>query len=396
VHTAVSVPPTTRGEGHVRSFGILSTFPPTSCGIATFSAALAAGLIAAGASVDVVRRGESPDVEDVLVVGSLVDGSLRERVAALDALNRDDVVIVQHEYGLYDGPDGESIVDLIAAIEVPIVVVAHTVLSRPSTNQRLVLERVCAAADAVVVMTETAQTRLIAGYAVDRSKVSLIPHGAATPAARPTARPRPISGPARLLTWGLLGPGKGIEWAIDAMSELSDLHPRPEYVVAGATHPKVRQHQGEAYREMLLDRAATSVSAGHITFDDGYRDLESLTDLIHSADLVVLPYDSRDQVTSGVLVDAVAAGRPVVSTAFPHAVELLASGAGIVVPQRDPVALGLAIRSVLTDSGLAASMAAEARRLAPGLSWPAVARRYMHLGDRVIAVRRAARQSVTS
>lgn len=390
--TAVSGPTADAGEGHVRSFGILSTFPPTSCGIATFSAALAAGLIADGASVDVVRPGPSPEIEDVLVVGSLVDGSFAQRAAALEALNRDEVVIVQHEYGLYDGLDGESIVELIAAIEVPVVVVAHTVLSEPSINQRRVLEQVCAAADAVVVMTETAQLRLLAGYSVDHAKVSLIPHGAATPSAGPTTRQRPAGGRPRLLTWGLLGPGKGIEWAIDALSALSDLHPHPEYVVAGATHPKVREHQGEEYREMLVDRAAASGSAAQITFDDAYRDLESLTDLIQSADLVVLPYDSKDQVTSGVLVDAVAAGRPVISTAFPHAVELLASGAGIVVPQRDPVALGNAIRAVLTDPELAASMAAEARRLAPGLSWSAVARRYAGLAGRLVA----AQQSVAS
>jgi len=234
---------------------------------------------------------------------------------------------------------------------------------------------------------------LLAGYGVDRSKVSLIPHGAATPpATKPVlSQHDERSGkvrPARLLTWGLLGPGKGIEWAIDALSELSDLVPHPEYVIAGATHPKVRASHGETYREMLVGRAARSSAAAHVTFDDTYRDLESLTDLITSADLVVLPYDSRDQVTSGVLVDAVAAGRPVVSTAFPHAVELLASGAGIVVPQRDPVALGQAIRSVVTDPLLAASMAAEARRLAPSLSWSAVARRYLSLGDSLIAQRR--------
>ena len=168
----------------------------------------------------------------------------------------------------------------------------------------------------------------------------LIPHGAATPGAEPAGGDRrPTADPHGLLTWGLLGPGKGIEWAIDALSMLSDLRPAPEYVIAGATHPKVRERHGEAYRDMLVDRAATAGVAGHVVFDDTYRDLESLTELIQSADLVVLPYDSRDQVTSGVLVDAVAAGRPVVSTAFPHAVELLASGAGIVVPQRDPEAL---------------------------------------------------------
>ncbi len=396
MHTAVTVPPVTPGEGQVRSFGILSTFPPTSCGIATFAAALSAGLIATGASVDVVRVGPPPELEDVLVVGSLDGRTSPHRSAAIDALNADDVVIVQHEYGLYDGADGESIIELMAAIDVPIVVVAHTVLSHPTANQRRVLERVCAAADAVVVMTETARTRLFEGFDVDHAKVTLIPHGATTPPATPmdtpTADRRQPGDPARLLTWGLLGPGKGIEWAIDAMSEFSDLDPHPEYVIAGSTHPKVRERQGESYREMLVDRAARSASAAHVTFDDTYRDLASLTRLIQSADLVVLPYDSRDQVTSGVLVDAVAAGRPVVATAFPHAVELLASGAGIVVPQRDPVALGQAIRTVLTQPRLAASMAAEARRLAPGLSWPAVARRYCVLANQVVA----SRESVTT
>ena len=387
MRTAVSVPPITVGAVDVRSFGILSTFPPTSCGIATFSAALAAGLIADGSSVDVIRCGLPPDVEDVLVVASLADGPRSGRSASIDALNSTDVVIVQHEYGLYDGPDGESLLELIDAIDAPIVVVAHTVLSEPTPNQQLVLERVCAAADAVVVMTETAKVRLFTGFDVDRRKVSVIPHGAGTPSAARTSDEREVGGTPRVLTWGLLGPGKGIEWAIEALAELGDLDPRPEYVVAGATHPKVRERHGEAYREMLVERAATSTATAHVSFDDTYRDLTSLTELIESADVVVLPYDSREQVTSGVLVDAVAAGRPVVSTAFPHAIELLASGAGIVVPQRDPVALGRAIRSVLTDPRLAASMAAEARRLAPELAWSAVARRYARLADRVVASR---------
>ena len=184
-----------------------------------------------------------------------------------------------------------------------------------------------------------------------------------------------------MLTWGLLGPGKGIEWAIDAMGLLGDLSPAPRYLIAGATHPKVVARSGERYRTMLQERAAWSSAAGNVSFDAAYRDLAALNTLIRSADVVVLPYDSRDQVTSGVLVDAVAAGRPVVSTAFPHAVELLASGAGLVVPQRDPRALAGAIRAVLTEPGLADAMAAEARRLAPGLSWTAVASRYALLAQ---------------
>jgi len=386
VHTPSRVSSGPADRAAAPSFGILSTFPPTSCGIATFSAALAAGLIGAGASVDVVRCGSTPEVEDVLVVGSLTDPDDADHRRAIDALNRNDLVIVQHEYGLYDGVDGESIIDLVTSIDAPVVVVAHTVLTEPTENQQRILEQVCRSADAVVVMTRTAHARLLAGYDIDGSKVHVIPHGAATPLAAPSASQRRAGTPKRLLTWGLLGPGKGIEWAIDAMDELRDVDPLPEYVVAGATHPKVRERHGEAYRQMLVSRAASSVV--DVTFDDTYRDLMSLTELIQSADLVVLPYDSRDQVTSGVLVDAVAAGRPVVSTAFPHAVELLGTGAGIVVPQRDPVALGRAIRSVLTDPALASSMEAEARRLAPGLAWSAVAQLYAELADVIVASRR--------
>ena len=387
MHTVAAIQPAEQGEEAVRSVGILSTFPPTSCGIATFSAALAAGLIADGASVDVVRCGASPQVEDALVLAAL-DDDPASRSAVVDVLNDTDVVIVQHEYGLYDGPDGDSLLTLIAAVDAPTVVVAHTVVTSPTANQRFVLEQVCAEAEAVVVMTDTARTRLCTGFDVDPVKVLVIPHGAATPAANPVIERHRAGAPPRLLTWGLLGPGKGIEWAIDAMALLEDVDPRPEYLVAGATHPKVREHSGEAYREMLVDRAAASASSEHVRFDDTYRDLASLTELIGSADLVVLPYDSQDQVTSGVLVDAVAAGRPVVSTAFPHAVELLSTGAGIVVPQQDPVALGTAIRSILTTPGLLTSMATEARRLAPGLAWSAVARRYIRLGNRLLAQRR--------
>ena len=395
--TITPVPHGPRSTSSVRSFGMLSTFPPTPCGIATFAAALSAGLIANGATVDVVRCGDAQMLEDPLVVAALGDGSRARRALCVDALNATDVAIVQHEYGIYDGPDGNDVLGLMEGLVVPVVLIAHTVVSAPSAGQRSVLERACALADTVVVMTVTARERLLAGFSVDADKVIVIPHGAATPPASTTigtlgsslvvssdSRTRRARRP-RLLTWGLLGPGKGIEWAIDAFALLDDLDPAPTYVIAGATHPKVRERTGEAYREMLIERAQRGGSCSRISFDDSYRDLESLTDLIRSADLVVLPYDSADQVTSGVLVDAVAAGRPVVSTSFPHAVELLASGAGIVVPQRDPAALAAAIRSVLDDPDRANAMAAEARRLAPELSWAAVAARYGAVGAGLVA-----------
>lgn len=383
--------PSPGGAADGRRLGMVSTFPPTECGIATFAAALCAGFIAAGGSVDVVRVGERPPIEDASVLACLPSDRASSRRAAVDVLNATDVAIIQHEYGIYAGADGSSIVDLVRALDVPSIVVAHTVVTDPTPGQRSVLARLCGAADAVVAMTETARERLTRIYGVAPAKISVIAHGAATPAVGGPADLRAVHGRPRLLTWGLLGPGKGVEWAIDALTRLADLSPAPEYVIAGATHPKVLARTGESYRRMLRRRTRTRGVESLVTFDGTYRPLPSLNSLIRSADVVVLPYDSRDQVTSGVLVDAVAAGRPVVSTAFPHAVELLASGAGIVVPQRDPRALADAIRVVLTEPGRATAMAAVARRLAPGLSWTAVAGRYTALADQLTGDRREAR-----
>jgi len=372
--------------GARRSYAVLSTYPPTPCGIATFSAALCAGLVARGVDVGVVRVAGSLAGSDDLVVARLDDSDPVPSPAAVDALHDADVVIVQHEYGLYAGPDGSSIVEVLGELDRPSIVVAHTVLREPTVNQRAVLEAVVGAADAVVVMTEAGRLRLCSGFDVDPGKVSVIAHGAAV---APSRRDVAGSSAGGLLTWGLLGPGKGIEWAIDALAMLDDVRPAVGYLIAGDTHPKVAAAHGEAYREMLQARAASAGVGRQVQFDAGYRGLPQLAGLIRESSVVVLPYDSPDQVTSGVLVDAVAAGRPVVATAFPHAVELLASGAGLVVPQRDPAALAGALRRVLTEPGLARTMAAEARRIAPALAWPAVAGRYAALGEQLLA-RRAA------
>jgi glycosyltransferase involved in cell wall biosynthesis len=369
---------------------VLSTFPPTACGLATFTAALTDALLATGAAVGIVRVADGAAPSDPRIIGELDNGVPTSVAEATRSLSRCDVAIVQHEYGLYGGPDGDEVVEILRGLTVPSIVVAHTVLLDPTDHQRAVLERVADAAGAMVVMTDAARQRLCHRFDIDESKVTTIAHGAAVPAPR-HRHVRPRRSPSRplLLSWGLLGRGKGIEWAIDAMAELQDLQPRPRYVVAGRTHPKVVAFEGEAYRKMLLKRTWVDQVAASVTFDDTYRDVSSLTQLIQDAAVVVLPYDSHDQVTSGVLVDAVAAGRPVVATAFPHAVELLSSGAGIVVPHRDPAALAGALRRVLTEPGLAAAMAAEAAHLAPSLGWPSVAGQYAALADRMLTRRGA-------
>ena len=377
---------TKQNFSYVPSFSILSTYAPTACGLATFSAALGHGLSLKGVDVRVVRIGDGTPSDSDAVVGELVNGSASSVAAAAELLNQSDVAIIQHEYGVYGGTDGDEVLEIMRNLDVPSIVIAHTVLKDPTPHQRSVLEEVMALADQVVVMSEVARACLCAGFAVDARKVSTIPHGAALPTAVALKRSgRPI-----ILTWGLLGPGKGVERVIDAMPLLKDLAQRPRYLIAGRTHPKVLATQGEAYREGLVEQAERLGVADSVFFDAAYRSPRQLTELMQSASVVVLPYDSKDQATSGVLVDSVASGRPVVATAFPHAVELLGSGAGAVVKHDDPAALAAALRRTLTDPRAAGTMASHARGLAPSMAWPVVANAYVTLAQQLVAARLAA------
>jgi glycosyltransferase involved in cell wall biosynthesis len=373
------------------SFGFLSTYPSTECGLATFTAALLAELRdrSSATRVGVVRVVDQPrrSTRDE-VVHHLVTGSPGGEAEAAAILNNFDVAVVQHEYGIYGGPDGNQILAILERLTVPVIVILHTVLVAPTPHQREVLERVVAMADAVVTMTPTARRRLFEGYKVDRDRVALIPHGA--PDNRSPERQAPAGSRPTILTWGLLGPGKGVEWAIDALVELRDLDPAPRYLVVGETHPKVVEREGETYRHSLMARA-DAAGVGHLVeFEGQYLDVKALNRVVAGADIVILPYDSLEQVTSGVLVEALAAGKPIIATGFPHAVELLGVGTGLVVPHRDAPAMAQALRRVLTEPGLAARMGAQAAALAPQLLWPAVAERYRNLAGELLDQRASA------
>ncbi len=375
-------------------WAVLSTYPPTPCGLATFSQALVTSLSGLGADVDVVRVLDDVQAETVPEVSHhLVNATPGTARATASALNGYDVVVVQHEFGIYGGADGEDVLAVLVRLRVPVITVLHTVLADPTPHQHQVLQSVVSASDVLVTMTRTARDRLVEGYDVDPDVVHLIPHGAAdalvtgsrlravdaaagsgVDGAHGTGERRP-----RILTWGLIGPGKGIEWGIDAVAGLGDLTPAPVYVVAGQTHPRVLERDGESYRRGLESRARDLGVSDDVVFVDHYLSAAHLHRLVRGADVVLLPYDSREQVTSGVLIEAVAAGKPVVSTRFPHAVELLDGGAGLLVDQGDPAAIAAALRQVLTEPGLASRMSNEAEALAPDLSWRAVAGRYLDL-----------------
>jgi glycosyltransferase involved in cell wall biosynthesis len=370
------------------SYALLSTYPPTQCGLATFAAALVAHLPRPGDQVAVVRALDEPAPRPANeVMHDLVAGSVASAAVAAEVLNSFDVVIVQHEYGIYGGADGQDVVSLLEALYVPTIVVLHTVLAKPTLRQRAILDAVIAAAGAVVTMTKTARSRLLDGYGTPAEKVFVIPHGAADN--RATASSPAVAGPT-VLTWGLLGPGKGIEHAIDALAMLRGRGLHADYQVAGQTHPRVLDRDGEAYRQALMARARDRDVADRVHFDARFLPAAALGRLIGGADIVLLPYDSLEQVTSGVLIEAVAAGKPVVSTCFPHAVELLGGGAGLLVGRQDPAGIARALQRVLTEPGLSARMSRCSADLAPDLLWPAVARSYRELASSLVAERAGA------
>ena len=374
-------------------YGFLSTYPPTRCGLATFTEALSDALVGradvAGTIVRVLDRpeprGQAHPGARSRVRTDLIAGDGLSTMRAAMALNACDVAIVQHEYGIYGGPDGDQVLDVLAAVKVPTIVVLHTVLISPTPHQREVLIDVCRQASLVVVMTTAARDNLAAHYAVDLARVHVIPHGVTHVALTESA---PHSG-RRILTWGLLSPGKGIEWGIRAIAELADLTPHVEYIVAGQTHPKVLAHAGESYRTMLQGIAGELGIESSVRIDGHYLGPKQLAALIASADVVLLPYDSHDQATSGVLAEAVAAGVPVVATRFPHAVDLLSGGAGTLVSHENPHAIAQAVRGILTEPGVADRMREAALRETNATTWTTVAGRYRSLTAGLLAARAA-------
>ena len=361
------------------SIAFVSTYPPTVCGLATYTESLL-GAIAGngvGSRLGVVDVGEDDRRVDArVVVHRHLAGSTRSLDRAAEVLNGHETVSIQHEFGIFAGPDGGEVLDLIEAITVPTAVTFHTVLDAPTRGQRAIVDRLALEADRLVVMSDTGSQRLTRRHGIDPDRIDVIPHGANTLFSGPSLAAGDRS---LVLTWGLIGPGKGLESAIRAFGDLVDLDPLPRYLIAGATHPNVKEHDGESYRETLFELIADLGLEHIVEFDDRYLDRVTLARLVRSADLVLLPYDSTEQVTSGVLAEAIAASKPVVATQFPHAVELLAGGAGVTTTHGDVCEMADAIRLVLTDHDARRAMGVRASRMADGWFWPSIGRRFSAL-----------------
>ena len=262
------------------------------------------------------------------------------------------MVCVQHEYGIYGGAAGTYLLKLLDRVKAPVVVTLHTVLEQPSPEQRSVIEGLVRRASRLVVMAEKGRQILRDVHGVADDRIAVVLHGVPDRPLGDGAKEKAqfgLSGHRVLLTFGLLSPNKGIETVIRAMPAIVAAHPDTLYVVLGATHPHLVAREGEAYRERLMALAEELGVSAHVRFVDGFVEQERLLDYIAAADIYVTPYLNEAQIVSGTLSYAVALGRPVVSTPYWHAVELLAEGRGLLVDFGDSAGFAERITSLLDD-----------------------------------------------
>ena len=369
----------------VRRIAILGNHPPRRCGIATFTHDVSRAMRGAGLEVDVVAMDDG-SVEDypAEVVRLIPDGDRGAYREAAEWLNAQgyDAVCLQHEYGIFGGPAGAYLLDLVRELNMPVVTTLHTILEKPNADQRRVMDELLQLSERAVVMTRRGLDMLRHAHGVSADKVALVPHGIPDlpKAARADERAaRNVGDRPLLLTFGLLSPDKGIEYAVEAMAEVVKTVPNALYVVAGQTHPHIVRQHGEKYREGIQARIDALGLAENVRMDNAYMDDDALGRLLAAADVYVTPYLKLEQITSGTLSFAVGNGLPTVSTPIWHAEELLAGGRGFLVPPRDPGALADALVRMLENDDERVAISQRARAVGEGMRWPVVGGRYRTL-----------------
>jgi glycosyltransferase involved in cell wall biosynthesis len=364
----------------------VGNYLPRECGIATFTTDLCTALTAeygegrlfAIPVNDPDSKYEYP--EQVRLELEQEELASYERAADFLNFNGNDLVCLQHEYGIYGGRAGRHILTLLRKLKMPLVTTLHTVLREPDEDQRTVLEEIARLSDRMVVMSELAAQLLREVYAVPSGKIDVIPHGVPD---LPFMDPNYFKdkfgteGKSVLLTFGLLSPNKGIENVIQALPAILAKQPNVVYIVSGVTHPHIRRHEGEIYREGLQALAEELGVSDHLIFDNRFVSTEELIEHVGAADIYITPYRHEAQVVSGTLAIALGAGKAIISTPYWHAKELLAEQRGVIVPFQSPKAIAEAVLALLENDAERHAMRKRAYLYSRGTTWAKTARAYM-------------------
>jgi glycosyltransferase involved in cell wall biosynthesis len=364
----------------------IGNYLPRQCGIATFTTDLCDALGAEyGSSRLFAIPVNDPDSsyqypDQVRLELEQEDLGSYERAAEFLNFNGNDLVCLQHEYGIYGGTAGRHIISLLRKLKMPLVTTLHTVLREPDVNQRAVLEEIARLSDRLVVMSELAAQLLHDVYGVPQGKIDIIPHGVPD---LPFMDPNYFKdkfgteGKSVLLTFGLLSPNKGIENVIRALPAILARHPNVVYIVSGVTHPHIRRREGERYREQLVALAKELGVSDQLILNNRFVSAEELVERVGAADIYITPYLQEAQVVSGTLAIALGAGKAIISTPYWHAKELLAEKRGLIVPFADPDAIAEAVIGLLENEAERHAMRKRAYLYSRGTTWPKTARAYM-------------------
>ncbi|MBX9815858.1 MAG: glycosyltransferase [Sphingomonas sp.] len=361
--------------GHI---ALIGNFLPRRCGIATFTAHSYHALRERypALRVDVYAMDDRPGAYAYPseVVAAIPQHDRHAYAAAARAIEASgaQAIWVQHEYGIFGGAAGDYLLALLDRTSLPVIVTLHTVLETPSADERRVMERLLRRAARVIVMAERGREMLVRVHGANPRQLSLILHGVPDRPFAPTAGFKARfgwSGRRVVLTFGLLSPGKGIETVIEALPAVAAAHPDMLYVVLGATHPNLVAHEGEAYRERLQALAAARGVGDHVQFVDAFVEQDELLDYLQAADIYATPYVNPAQITSGTLSYAIALGKPVVSTPYVHATEILADGHGVLVDFGDSAAFAREIAALLGSERNRAKLAERAYARGRTMLW---------------------------
>lgn len=376
----------------------VSTYPPRRCGIATFTRDLAAAT--GDRDIAVLHPPDGPETYPPEVRYWIRRDMRADYIRVAEAINRSDagVVSIQHEYGIWGGDDGQYVLDLVAALAKPVVTTLHTVPRSPSPGQRRVLMQLIDASAATAVMSRSAADLLARAYGVAPEMLDVVPHGVPELPLTPPEVVKPQLGmplAPMLLSFGLIGPGKGYESVISAMPAVLEAEPTAFYVILGATHPELLRREGEEYRHKLMSLAEERGVAGNVIFVDRYVSQYELGRWLTAADVFITPYPNPDQIVSGTLAYAMSAGKAIVSTRYSYAVEMLDGGRGRLVDAASPEVLAVALTELASHAELRDRLARRAYAFSRSMLWPEVGARYRRIFERVATanLERAARSA---